>query len=73
MMISRWARYVKHDIDIVVDRLVVKEGIQKRLTDSVETCPEIGTRYFGVSGAKRRGKNRRRSCKVNTWPVWIAA
>lgn len=27
----------KHTIEIVVDRLVVKEGIQKRLTDSVET------------------------------------
>ena len=31
-------RYVKHDIDIVVDRLVVKKGITSRLTDSVETC-----------------------------------
>jgi len=31
-------RYVKHDIDIVVDRLVIKEGIRKRVTDSVETC-----------------------------------
>ena len=27
----------KHDISIVVDRLVVKEGIEKRLTDSLET------------------------------------
>ncbi|MEG0086558.1 MAG: excinuclease ABC subunit UvrA, partial [Niameybacter sp.] len=27
----------KHSIDIVVDRLVIKEGIAKRLTDSVET------------------------------------
>jgi len=35
-------RYVKHDIDVVVDRLVVKEGIQKRLTDSVETCLKLG-------------------------------
>jgi len=36
------ARYVKHDIDVVVDRLVVKEGIQKRLTDSVEMCLKLG-------------------------------
>jgi excinuclease ABC subunit A len=28
----------KHDIDIVVDRLVVKEGIRKRLADSLETA-----------------------------------
>ena len=28
----------KHDIDIVVDRLVVKDGIQRRLADSLETA-----------------------------------
>ena len=28
---------IKHNIEIVVDRLVVKPGIEKRLTDSVET------------------------------------
>ncbi|MFO7976792.1 MAG: excinuclease ABC subunit UvrA [Candidatus Hydrogenedentota bacterium] len=35
-------RYVKHDIDVVVDRLVVKEGIERRLTDSVEICLKLG-------------------------------
>jgi excinuclease ABC subunit A len=28
----------KHDIDIVVDRLIVKEGLEKRLADSLETA-----------------------------------
>lgn len=28
---------IKHNIEIIVDRLVVKEGINKRLTDSIET------------------------------------
>ncbi len=28
----------KHHIDIIIDRLVIKEGIRKRLTDSVETA-----------------------------------
>jgi excinuclease ABC subunit A len=28
----------KHDLDIVVDRIVVKEGIQRRLADSLETA-----------------------------------
>ncbi len=28
----------KHDIDIVVDRIVVKDGIQRRLADSLETA-----------------------------------
>ena len=27
----------KHNIEIIVDRLIVKEGIEKRLTDSIET------------------------------------
>lgn len=27
---------IKHNIEIVVDRLVVKEGIEQRLTDSIE-------------------------------------
>ncbi len=31
----------KHNIEIVVDRLAVKEGIEKRLTDSLETCLEL--------------------------------
>lgn len=31
----------KHDIDIVVDRIVVKPGIEKRLTDSVERVLEL--------------------------------
>ncbi len=28
---------IKHNIEVVVDRLIVKEGIEKRLTDSLET------------------------------------
>ena len=32
---------IKHSIDIVVDRLVVKEGIEKRLTDSLENVFEL--------------------------------
>ena len=31
----------KHNIEIVVDRLVVKEGIQKRLTDSIENVLDL--------------------------------
>ena len=32
---------IKHNIDIVVDRLVVKQGIEKRLTDSIESVLEL--------------------------------
>ncbi len=33
-------RYVKHDIEVIVDRLIIKEGISERLTDSIETALE---------------------------------
>ncbi len=32
---------IKHNIEIVVDRLVVKPGIEKRLTDSIETAMQL--------------------------------
>ncbi|MGN0290662.1 MAG: excinuclease ABC subunit UvrA, partial [Lachnospiraceae bacterium] len=32
---------IKHNIEIVVDRLVVKEGIEKRLTDSIENVLDL--------------------------------
>jgi len=32
---------IKHSIEVVVDRLIVKEGITRRLTDSIETCLEL--------------------------------
>ncbi|NMA67231.1 MAG: excinuclease ABC subunit UvrA [Clostridiaceae bacterium] len=31
----------KHTIEIVVDRLIVRPGIEKRLTDSIETCVNL--------------------------------
>ena len=37
----RLDRYFQHDIDIVVDRLVIREGIGSRLTDSVETALKL--------------------------------
>lgn len=35
-------RNKKHDIDLVVDRLTIREGIAPRLTDSVETALNVG-------------------------------
>ncbi|HEY3376086.1 MAG TPA: excinuclease ABC subunit UvrA [Armatimonadota bacterium] len=35
-------RYKKHTIEVVVDRVVVKEGIRSRLTESLETALKIG-------------------------------
>ncbi|HOQ90444.1 MAG TPA: excinuclease ABC subunit UvrA, partial [Candidatus Hydrogenedentes bacterium] len=36
-------RYVKHDIDVVVDRIRIRDGIRRRLADSVETCLKLGS------------------------------
>jgi len=36
------ARYEQHDIEVVVDRLVAKPGIRRRLADSIETALTLG-------------------------------
>jgi excinuclease ABC subunit A len=38
---ERLARYEQHTIEIVVDRLVQREGIERRLTDSLETALKL--------------------------------
>jgi len=39
----------KHTIEVVVDRLVIKEGPQRRLSDSVETALKIGNGLLTTS------------------------
>ncbi len=41
-------KYKLHTIEVVVDRLKIKPGIKKRLTDSVETALEVGDRTVTV-------------------------
>lgn len=43
---------IKHSIEIIVDRLVVREGIEKRLTDSIETVMELGSGLMIVDVAE---------------------
>ena len=38
----------KHNIDIVVDRIMLKEDIRQRLTDSVETALNYGNNLIGI-------------------------
>ncbi|BDG01990.1 excinuclease ABC subunit UvrA [Anaeromyxobacter oryzae] len=47
---------LKHDIELVVDRLVVKEGIRPRLTDSVETALREGKGTLVVADADKEQK-----------------
>ena len=39
---------IKHNIDIIVDRLIVKQGIEKRLTDSVESVLHLSEGLLSV-------------------------
>ena len=45
---------IKHNIEIIVDRLVIKEGIEHRLTDSIETVFKLseGLLQVDVVGGK---------------------
>src|SRR5512133_3392981 len=47
---------LKHDIELVVDRLVVKDGIRQRLTDSVETAMKEGKGTLVVADADKEQK-----------------
>ena len=54
----------KHNIEVVVDRLVVKEGIQKRLTDSIETVMKLtgGLLVVDVMGEQELNFSQSFSC-----------
>ena len=55
---------VKHTIEIVVDRLIVKEGIAKRLTDSIETVLHLtdGLLEIDLNGTERRTFSQNFAC-----------
>ena len=46
----------KHDIEIVVDRLVLREGIEPRLADSVENALAVAEGHLIVQTAPREGE-----------------
>ena len=54
----------KHNIEIVVDRLVVKPGIEKRLTDSIETTLNLadGSMMVDVIGGETLNFSQSFSC-----------
>ncbi|MFL5990514.1 MAG: excinuclease ABC subunit UvrA, partial [Rubrobacteraceae bacterium] len=45
----------KHDIEVVVDRLVIRDGIERRLTDSVETALRLAEGLILVETVERDG------------------
>ena len=50
---KKLARYEQHTIDVIVDRLVRKDGINRRLTDSMETALRLAS---GVATVEIMGK-----------------
>ncbi len=58
-------RYKIHTIEVVIDRLIVKPGIEKRLNDSVETALRKGSGTLGVDVMGRRGAALLRELRVH--------
>ncbi len=52
---DRLARYEQHTIEIVVDRLVKRAGIERRLTDSVETALKLAEGVVEIELVPREG------------------
>ncbi len=57
----------KHDIEVVVDRLVMKEGIRSRLADSVETALRLanGTVLIAVENGEELPFSQALACPVH--------
>ena len=56
---EKLARYEQHDIEVVVDRLVLREGIERRLTDSLESALTLadGVAQIELVGAGEGGED----------------
>ncbi len=50
------ARYEQHTIEVVVDRLVVREGLERRLTDSLETALKLADGVAEVQMVRKDGE-----------------
>ena len=59
---------LKHDIEVVVDRLVARDGIRQRLTDSVETALRIADGLVVIDPVDSDGDRRRRYSEKRACP-----
>lgn len=55
---------IKHNIEIIVDRLIIKKGIERRLTDSIETVFKLsdGLLQVDVIGGKPQNYSQNFAC-----------
>ncbi len=51
------ARYEQHTIEVVVDRLIRKESIERRLTDSIETALRLGEGMAEIVVTAQKGED----------------
>lgn len=54
---------IKHDIEVVVDRIVVKEGVESRLAESFETALELTDGIAIAESADKKTTKARRSAQ----------
>ena len=67
----RLKRTQRHRIEAVVDRLVVRDGIRVRLTDSIETALKWGGNHVVVLRERRETSNAQRSTSnVQPEAIW---
>ena len=63
------ARYEQHTIEVVIDRLVSREGIERRLTDSLETALRLADGVAEVQLVPRDGRRRREEREAHLQPA----
>jgi excinuclease ABC subunit A len=59
----------KHELEIVIDRLVIKQGVRKRLADSVETALEVASGLLVVSIKDQEGEREELYSQALACPV----
>ena len=50
-------RYEMHDISVIVDRLVMRDGIERRLTDSIETALNLASGVMQIEILREKKKS----------------
>ena len=53
---TRLERYVQHDIEVIVDRLVQRDGIEQRLTESIEAALQLAEGHVWIELVPRDGE-----------------
>jgi excinuclease ABC subunit A len=69
---ERLARYENHTIEIVVDRLVRRSGIERRLTDSLETALRLAEGVAEVEIVNGKGGDEEGDAEILTFSEHLA-